>query len=120
MVGICKLDVNEMIPAWACRGCFFSVTKTFEELSIVCSETVIPPDVLSEKGWKVLKIQGTLDFGLVGVLAKISSSLARAGVSIFAISTYNTDYILVREALLNTALHALKQDGHKFIATVTE
>lgn len=114
MVGICKLDVNAMIPTWAYRGNFFSVTKTPEELSIVCSETAIPANVLCEKSWKVLKIQGPLDFGLVGVLAKISSSLARAGVSIFAISTYNTDYILVREAFLNTALHALKQEGHKF------
>jgi len=112
-VGVCKLAVNEAIPLWAYQGDFFSVTKTVEELSIVCSDSAIPKDILCERGWKILEIQGMLDFGLVGILAMVSNTLAKAGVSIFAISTYNTDYILVKAADLNSAVDALKNEGHE-------
>ncbi len=114
-IGVCKLDSNQIIPTWAHQGKFFSITRTMEELSIVCSEENIPEDVLCEQGWKALKVQGTLDFGLVGILAKVTTALANAGLGIFAISTYNTDYILVKEKDLKCAIIALCKDGHKII-----
>ena len=110
-VGVCKLEANAILPTWAYQGDFFSVTKTEDELSIVCSEIVIPQEVVCEKGWKILKIQGVLDFGLVGILALVSTLLAQAGISIFAISTYNTDYILVKGDDLDRAVNALKKEG---------
>jgi len=111
MVGVCKLEANAIVPTWAHQGDFFSVTKTEDELSIVCSESVIPQEVLCEKDWKILKIQGMLDFGIVGILAMVSALLAKAGISIFAISTYNTDYILVKATDLDRAVNTLKKEG---------
>lgn len=115
-IGVCKLDTAQAVPTWAYQGEFFSITKTMEEISIVCSEENIPKDVLCERSWKVFKVQGTLDFGLVGILAKITTALANAGLGIFAISTYNTDYILVKEKDLQCAITALRNDGHEIIA----
>ena len=114
-IGVCKLDAQSIVPTWAGQGKFFSITKTMEELSIVCSEVNIPKDVLCERGWMIFKVQGTLDFGLVGILAKITAALANAGLSIFAVSTYNTDYILVKEKDLEDAIIALRNDGHEII-----
>jgi len=111
--GICKLPADEPIPLWACQGEFFSITKTDEELSIVCAESAIPDGAVCEKGWKLLKIQGMLDFALVGILANVSTALAKAGISIFAVSTYNTDYILVKAADLDRAAQKLREQGHE-------
>lgn len=91
---------------------FFS--KTADELSLVCPEADLPAAVLQcERGWRALKICGTLDFGLVGILAKISGLLAEAGISIFAVSTYNTDYILIKAAHLDKAVTALSTNGYQ-------
>lgn len=110
-LGVCKLDSTEAVPNWAYQGEFFSITKTSDELSIVCSESVIPEVVVCERGWRALKIVGILDFSLIGILSVVSSVLAKAGVSIFAISTYNTDYISVKEKDLANALQALRSEG---------
>lgn len=114
-ISVCKLDSNQIIPTWAHQRGFFSITRTMEELSIVCSEENVPEDVLCERGWRAFKVQGILDFGLVGILAKVTTALANAGLSIFAISTYNTDYILVKEKDIECAIIALRNDGHKII-----
>jgi len=91
---------------------FFSVTRTHEELSIVCPESVIPVDVKQESGWRMLKVEGPLEFGLTGVLASIATPLAQAGISIFSIATFNTDYVLVKDALVAEAVKALHAAGH--------
>ena len=96
-------------------GEFLSITKTAEELSIVCLSGVIPESVKKDAGWKVLKIEGILSFGLVGVLAQVSAVLAEAEVSIFAISTYNTDYILVKNKDFDAAVVVLRNDGHEVV-----
>lgn len=114
-LGVCRLDTKQGIPPWVYQGGFFSITKTKEELSIVCCEKNIPEDVLCERGWKTFKVQGTLDFGLVGILAKLTTALAEAGLGIFAISTYNTDYILVKAEDFDCAVDTLRNDGHKII-----
>lgn len=92
---ILRLEKRSKIPSWVYGSDFFSVTRTTEELSIVCQESGIPAnipaDIMAERGWSCLKIEGPLDLGLTGILAGISRVLAKAGISIFAISTYNTD-----------------------------
>ncbi len=113
--GICRLPPEAIIPEWAYRGEFFSITKTTEELSIVCLSRVIPESVDQEAGWQVLKIEGILSFGLVGVLAQVSAVLAEAEVSIFAISTYNTDYVLVKNRDFDAAVVVLRNDGHEVV-----
>ena len=111
--GICRLPPAAVIPEWAYRGEFFSITNTAEEISIVCLAKVIPENVDKDAGWKILKIEGILSFGLVGILAQFSAVLAAAEVSIFAISTYNTDYVLVKNEDFDAAVVALRKDGHE-------
>jgi len=114
-IAVCKLAVTQVVPSWAYQGRFLSITKTEEEISIVCSEDNIPDNVVCVRGWRAFKVQGILDFGLVGILANITTALADAGLGIFAISTYNTDYILVKEKDLKSAIAALRNGGHKII-----
>lgn len=95
---------------------FVFVAKTDEELSLVCETEYIPQNTLKrEDGWRAFRVSGVLDFSLVGILAKISGLLAEEGVSIFAVSTYNTDYILVREASFACALAALAKAGYAIL-----
>lgn len=112
-LAICRLSPDQEIPAWAMEADFFSITRTQNEVAIVCPEPVIPADLMCERGWRALEVEGPLDFSLVGVLAAITKPLAEAGVSIFAISTYDTDYVLVKENVLNTAVAALRGAGHE-------
>ena len=107
---VCRLEPDAPVPAWA-RGGFVSITRTTEELSVVCDEDSVPQDVRCEPGWRCLKLAGPLDFSLVGVLQSLLSPLADAGISVFAVSTYDTDYVLVRDADLDRALAALRGAG---------
>jgi hypothetical protein len=88
------------------------VTRTDEELSIVLPEDSVPMDWKAERGWRCLKVLGPLDLGLVGILASLTSPLAEAGIPIFALSTYDTDYLLVHDADLARATGALSLSGH--------
>lgn len=108
---ICQLPASASLPAWAMAGSFCAVTRTLEELSIVCAEQQAPADGICQRGWRCLKIAGPLDFSLTGVLASLTVPLAGVGVSVFAISTYNTDYLLVQEAQLDAAIAALRRAG---------
>lgn len=110
--GVCRLDKNESIPNWAAYGEFFSITKTEDELSIVCLQEAIPDGVKCEKDWRILKVEGPLDFSLIGILSKISTLMADNKISIFAVSTYDTDYILVKENDLNDAVDALLKNNY--------
>lgn len=113
--GVCRLDKNELIPEWAQNSDFFSITKTSDELSIVCSQDNIPDDIKCEKDWRILKVEGPLDFSLVGILASISAVLAKARISIFAISTYDTDYILVKNNDIDKAIASLINEKYEVI-----
>ncbi len=106
---VARLNPSDPVPAW---GELFSVTRTPDELSIVCEARLIPPGTQCQRGWRCLKVEGPLDFSLVGVLASIAGPLARAEVPIFALSTFDTDYILVKEGNLDRALAALQREGH--------
>lgn len=109
---VCRLEAGAKIPAWACRGDFFSITGTADELSVVCCERFVPAGAKRESGWRILKVRGPLDFSLTGILAEVSQTLADAGVALFAVSTYETDYILVKEQSLPQAVSALRAAGH--------
>lgn len=111
--GLCRLASSAEIPSWATEGSFFSITKTPEELSIVCPMASMPRGILAQRGWRCLKVHGPLDFNQIGVLRSLAGPLAQAGVSLFAVSTYDTDYLLVRERDLPKAIEALRSVGHR-------
>lgn len=108
---VCRLYSRTPIPNWVDRKSFHSITKTESEISVVCRDEKLPPEVIAEKGWRIIKVDGTLDFSLTGVLASIATPLASAKISIFAISTFDTDYILVKDEKLLKAKTALTEAG---------
>jgi len=112
-VAVCRLAADEAVPAWVKGDELTVITRTPEELSMVCDERWVPVHIRAENGWRILKVQGPLDFNQVGVLSAIAIPLAQAGVSIFAISTFDTDFILVKESALTQAMNALQDAGHK-------
>jgi hypothetical protein len=113
--GVCRLEKEALIPEWAQNSQFYSITKTAEELSLVCNQDNIPRDVKCEKEWRILKIEGILDFSLIGILSSISGILAFNNISIFAISTYDTDYILVKEKDIDNAIKALSSEKYEIV-----
>ena len=112
---ICQLDPQADIPSWVLTGDFLSITRTKNELSLVCSQERVPHGVECDKGWRCIMVRGPLDFSLVGILASLTSSLAEADVSISAISTYETDYLLVKGENLRRAVLKLKEAGHDVV-----
>lgn len=111
-LAVCRLPADAPVPTWASAGVLVSITRTADELSIVCAEDGVPDGVRTERGWRALRVAGPLDFALTGVLAALTVPLAEAGVSIFALSTYDTDYLLVHENDLPQAILALERAGH--------
>jgi hypothetical protein len=112
-LAICRLPAGALVPEWAqVAGPLVSITRTADELSVVCDEADVPAEVTAERGWRALRVAGPLDFALTGVLAALVAPLAEAGVSIFALSTYDTDYVLVRETDVERAVAALAGAGH--------
>lgn len=112
---VSRLSPGDPLPDWA-RGELLALIRTPDELSIVSAAAAVPESVRSEPGWRVLRVAGPLDFSLVGILAALTGALARAEVAVFSLSTFDTDYLLVRERDLEPALRALESDGHR-IAT---
>src|SRR5882762_8771388 len=93
---ICRMRADAPVPGWASRGVFFSITRTADELSIICVEEQVPNDVKAERDWRALKVEGPLPFEVVGVISALSAPLAKAGIPIFVVSTYDTDYLLIK------------------------
>lgn len=112
---IVRLDPWTPIPDWLSDEPFLSITRTEEELSIVCAEEPVPTDARAERGWRALKLEGPIDFELTGVLHSLLGPLAEAKISIFAISTFDTDYVLVREHSFDRACEALAEAGYEII-----
>lgn len=106
-LGICHFDKKSPIPGWAMDISFCSITRTKDELSIVCPQDKIPGGVLAEKDWRAFKLESTADIFSVGIIASLSQPLAEAGISLFNISTYETNYILVEEKNLAKAVEIL-------------
>ena len=109
---VSRLVPGDPMPAWATTGAFLSITLTAEELSIVAPDSATPSDVRAERGWRALKIAGPIDFALTVVLVSVLQPLAEARIGIFAVSTFDTDYILVRSESLADAVGALRAAGH--------
>ncbi len=110
---VVRLPAAAGVPDWLRDGEFCSITRTDEELSVVCESNLPPEEAHMESGWRALKVQGPLEFEEIGILADISDVLAQRKISIFVISTFDTDYILVKEARLRTAVEALRGAGHE-------
>jgi hypothetical protein len=110
-LAICRLPPDSAIPEPPADG-LWSVTRTADELSVVLPEAARHPEWKAETGWRALRVDGTLDFALTGILSALAAPLAAAGVSLFAVSTFDTDYVLVRDRDLDTAKAALAADGH--------
>ena len=110
-LSVCKLKtLPERLP----KDGFFGLTKTDEEISLVCQTENAPQNTVArEDGWRALYLEGTLDFSLIGILSRLTGVLAEKGIAVFAISTYNTDYLLVKEDRLEQAIDALVEAGYE-------
>jgi uncharacterized protein len=109
---ICRLAADAGIPAWAAQGEFFSITRTSDELSIVVDEPLVPSEIPRDSGWRCFRVEGPVPLASVGVLASLAVPLARASVSLFVISTHDTDYLLVKAEAVPQARQALRRAGH--------
>jgi hypothetical protein len=113
-LAVCKLT-NEQLPAWANSSHFLSYTKTADEYSLVCEAHYVPKEIKAETGWNCLKVEGVLDFSLVGIIAGITAVLAAEKISVFVISTHDTDYLLIKEEKTRQAIQALKSSSYNFM-----
>ena len=111
-LAICRLPPSADVPGWAVGDGFVSITRTAAELSIVCAEGRVPAGVRHDGGWRCLELVGPFDLSATGILLSVLAPLADVGVGIFALSTFDTDYVLVRAAQLEAALAALRAAGH--------
>lgn len=112
-LAICRLPPDAPVPPWASgRAAFLTISRTPEELSVTAVQRLVPDDTRCERDYRALRVRGTLPPDLVGILLSIAEPLARAGLAIFAISTYDTDYVLVKARDLPAALEALRAAGH--------
>jgi hypothetical protein len=109
---VCRLPPDAPLPDWAHAGSFVSITRTRDELSIVCPQSHVPDGIQAEPGWRCLKVEGPFDLALTGVLALLAGPLATAGISIFTVATYDTDYLFVKDQDIVRAMEALEQAGH--------
>lgn len=111
-LAVCRLGAEAPVPAWCATGGFMAVVRTPAELSIVCEESAVPAGVKAQKGWGVIELVGPFDFGLTGVLASVLGPLAEAKVPIFAISTFDTDWVLIPGEHIEKAVRTLTAAGH--------
>jgi len=115
-MAICRLDPEDESPPWAGPGVFSSVTRTKAELTVVCQEENVPAGITCNKNWRGLRIGGVLDFSETGILSSLTAPLAGEGIPVYALSTYSTDFILIKEEDLSRAVFALSQEGHKVLS----
>lgn len=112
---VCRMGPETEIPAWVWSDrSFLSITYTADELSIVCPLAYVPPEVPAERHLAAIKVEGPLDFTLTGILSSLSAPLAAADIPIFAISTFDTDYLLIKEQQMAQARQVLEAAGHHF------
>jgi uncharacterized protein len=112
LYAIVRLEPDAELPDWVQSGHFWSATRSESELSVVCREEDVPTDASAERGWCALELAGPLDFSLTGVVAALVSPLAEAAVPILILSTFETDYLFVRERDLERSVDALAEAGH--------
>ena len=110
--GICVFESDTEIPEWAAAVSFCSITRTQEELTIVCPQNTIPSGCEYDAGWRCFRIDGSFDLNQIGVISSLAAPLAQASISIFVVSSYDTDYILVKKEKVNQAIAVLTDSGH--------
>ena len=116
-LAVCRLDAGSGVPPWVDQSReFTSVTRTQDELSVVCARDDVPEGVAMEGPWRAFRVMGPIVMTLIGVVAALANPLADAGISIFAISTFDTDYILVHEPDFDAAVSALTRAGHVVVS----
>ena len=108
---VCRLSPDAAVPAWA-AGPFLNITFTDDELTIICPAEHVPADVRAERDWRVLKLVGPFPFTATGVLASLATPLARSGISLLSIATYDTDYFMVKSDAMEDAIAVLVAAGH--------
>lgn len=108
-LAICRLPADAPLPKWIGEDGFVSITRTMDELSIVCCEDRLPGDVQAEHNWRMIRVKGPLDFSLTGILASLVTPLSDARIPLFALSTYETDYLLVKEEYFDRAIRILER-----------
>lgn len=108
---VARLPAGAPVPEWLPDAPWWSVTRTGDELSIVCESRFVPADVRHSSGWRMLQVDGPLDFNLTGILHRITAPMAAARISLFAVSTFDTDYVLVAETDLEDAVSWLRDSG---------
>jgi len=118
VIAVCRLEAGSAIPAWATSGRLFSITRTDDELAVVCLEALVPAGVRCERDWRCLRVAGPIPFSAVGVLAALVAPLAEAGISVFSVSTFDTDYLLVKASDLDKTIAVLRETGHEVQDTV--
>jgi hypothetical protein len=106
------LSSHVAIPPWATEGDFFSITHTADELSVVCRQDSVPAGICCEREWRCLRVAGAMPFSIVGVVAGLTAALAAAGISVFVVSTFDTDYLLAKEQDWAAALEVLRRQGY--------
>lgn len=112
LLAIVRLPARSGLPWWAATSGFQSFTRTADEDSLVCEEARVPEGLTAQRGFRAMRVDGTLPFHLTGVLASLTTPLADAAVPVFVVSTYDTDYLLVDESVLSKAIEALRKAGH--------
>ncbi len=110
---VCRLASDAAIPPWAIDGEFFSITRTAEQLSILVPQQSVPEGVRCERDWRCLRVAGAVPFAVVGILAGLIAPLAEAGISVFAVSTFDTDYVLAKEEDWAAAVEILRRQGYR-------
>jgi len=113
--GICRLAGDSDLPGWVPVAGFVSITRTADELSIVCEQDRIPGEVRCERGWRILMLRGPFGLDEIGVLSPIATALAGAGVSILALSTFDTDYVMIKTIQVTAAVRALEALDYRFV-----
>jgi len=112
-LAVCRLESGAPVPDWALTGPFVSITRTADEMSVICPEPAVPVGVVAAPGWRCLKLEGPFDFSVTGLVASFSALLAGAGISLMVVCTYDTDYLLVRSHELEPALASLVGAGYR-------
>lgn len=110
-LAVCRLDAKAPIPEWATGESFLSISRTRDELSVICEDHFVPAGAKASRGWRGFKIVGPLDLDLVGILVSVAVPLAHSNIGILPIGTYETDYVLVRDQQLSDAVKALRFAG---------
>ncbi|HUW63715.1 MAG TPA: ACT domain-containing protein [Spirochaetia bacterium] len=108
---VCRLGSDEEMPGWVTGNIFFSITRTPDELSIICPQEKVPAEIECERSFRIIRVSGPLSLSLIGLIASISRIIANVGISLLSISTYETDYILVKDKDLDGAIAALSREG---------